>query len=109
MKIEDVVLYKGSHDSDYELNFSIRNVKSPLKVNGHIWAVATFVTTGGEKFFVGAPEKVKVARRPIQCCLQGLLAPLDINSPKGKARRTCKEQTVAERTGRNSYSSNFVI
>lgn len=58
VKIEDAVLYKEKNRPGYELNFAIRNVKSPLKSDGYIWAVATFVTTRGDKFYVGAPSGI---------------------------------------------------
>lgn len=58
VKIEDAVLYRGKDQKAYELNFAIRNVKSPLKTEGYIWAIATFVTVDGQKFYVGAPDGV---------------------------------------------------
>ena len=61
IKVEDAVLYKEKGSSIYELNFAIRNLKSPLKIEGYIWAVATFVTTKGRRFFVGSPAGVETS------------------------------------------------
>lgn len=56
--LEDPVLLKEEDVDHFDLSFAIRNLKSPLKAEGFLWASALFVTTNGEKFYIGAPDGI---------------------------------------------------
>ena len=56
--VEDIS-YQKEH-GDFELNFSIRNIKSPKRAEGYIWSVLTFVDNEGHKSYISSPGGVMV-------------------------------------------------
>lgn len=56
--VEDISYQKEQRD--FELNFSIRNSKSPERAEGYIWSVITLVNKEGEKTYISSPSGVKV-------------------------------------------------
>jgi hypothetical protein len=50
------VLEKG--DTALELHFDLTNKSESDKADGYVWAIAEFVTTDGQRLFIGAPTEV---------------------------------------------------